>query len=139
MAETLRFNDVSGSAQVAIVTGAARGLGRTWALALAARGVRVVVNDNDPDRALVDGVVQEIAARGGVALADYHSVVDGNKVVQHALNHFKRVDILINVRTCFGDGGGGFNVFYVRIVMYGVCCMSMNRTRRSRAMRHSAR
>lgn len=85
-------------AQVAIVTGAARGLGRAWAIALAERGARVVVNDNDPDRSLVDGVVRAIREAGGTAAPDYHSVTDGAKVVQTALDHFKRVDILINVR-----------------------------------------
>lgn len=85
-------------AQVAVVTGAGRGLGRAWALALAERGARVVVNDNDADRSLVDGAVRAIREAGGTAVADYHSVTDGAKVVQTALNHFQRVDILINVR-----------------------------------------
>ena len=88
----------SGSAaQVAIVTGAGRGLGRAWAQALAARGVRVVVNDNDTDRSLVDAVVQNICSRGGVAVGDYHCVTDSAKIVKTAMEHFKRVDILINV------------------------------------------
>ena len=85
------------AAQVAIVTGAARGLGRAWAIALAERGVRVVVNDSDPDRRLVDEVVEFIAARGGAAVGDYHCVTDGDKIVENAMKHFKRVDILINV------------------------------------------
>lgn len=89
-------------AHVAIITGAGRGLGRAWALALAARGVRVVVNDNDPDRSLVDAVVSEIVNKAGVAVADYHSVVEGEKTVDAAMKRFKRVDILINVRVCVG-------------------------------------
>lgn len=97
-AAPLRFETRAGEPQVAIITGAARGLGRVWALALAARGVRVLVNDNDPDRGLVDAVVREITERGGEALADYSSVVNGADVVQHALQRWKRIDILINVR-----------------------------------------
>ena len=85
------------SAQVAIVTGAGRGLGRAWVQALAARGVRVVVNDNDGDRSLVDNVVQRIRQRGGVAVGDYHSTTHGEAIVKTAMDHFERVDILINV------------------------------------------
>ncbi|DBA04736.1 TPA: hypothetical protein N0F65_004373 [Lagenidium giganteum] len=92
------------AAHVAIITGSARGLGRAWALALAERGVRVVVNDNDPDHRLVDEVVQQIGARGGVAVADYHSVTDGKSIVDTAMKHFKRVDILINNATVIRDG-----------------------------------
>uniref|UniRef100_K3WTQ9 Ketoreductase domain-containing protein n=1 Tax=Globisporangium ultimum (strain ATCC 200006 / CBS 805.95 / DAOM BR144) TaxID=431595 RepID=K3WTQ9_GLOUD len=101
---TLSFGDGS-SAQVAIVTGAARGLGRSWALALAAHGVRVVVNDNDPDRSLVDAVVREIVNKGGVAVSDYHSVSeDATKIADNALKHFQRIDILINNATIIRDG-----------------------------------
>ncbi|CAI5722092.1 unnamed protein product [Hyaloperonospora brassicae] len=95
----------SGSAaHVAIVTGAGRGLGRAWAQTLADRGVRVVVNDNDTDRSLVDAVVQDICSRGGVAVGDYHCVTDGAKIVKTAMEHFKRVDILINNATVIRDG-----------------------------------
>ncbi|RLN94999.1 hypothetical protein BBJ28_00019978 [Nothophytophthora sp. Chile5] len=94
------------AAQVAVVTGAGRGLGKAWALALAARGARVVVNDNDPDRSLVDGVVQTIKSRGGVAVGDYNCVTDGAKIMETAITHFHRVDILINVcnATIIRDG-----------------------------------
>ncbi|RMX63034.1 hypothetical protein DD238_005182 [Peronospora effusa] len=85
------------SAQVAIVTGAGRGLGRAWVQALAARGVRVVVNDNDTDHSLVDDVVQNIRKRGGVAVGDYNSTTNGVEIVKTAIDHFKRVDILINI------------------------------------------
>lgn len=91
-------------AQVAIITGAARGLGKAWAFALAKRGARVVVNDNDPDRRLVDDVVQQIGAHGGKAIADYHSVTEGDKIVQTAMEAFGRVDILINNAAIIRDG-----------------------------------
>uniref|UniRef100_M4C148 SCP2 domain-containing protein n=1 Tax=Hyaloperonospora arabidopsidis (strain Emoy2) TaxID=559515 RepID=M4C148_HYAAE len=84
------------SAHVAIVTGAGRGLGRAWAQALASRGVRVVVNDNDVDRSLVEAVVQSICSGGGVAVGDFHCVTDGATIVKTAMENFKRVDILIN-------------------------------------------
>ncbi|CAI5746975.1 unnamed protein product [Peronospora destructor] len=92
------------SAQVAIVTGAGRGLGRAWVQALAARGIRVVVNDNDVDRSLVNDVVQSIRKRGGVAVGDYNSTTDGVEIVKTAIDYYKRVDILINNATIIRDG-----------------------------------
>lgn len=99
--------DTSGLAgRVAIVTGAGRGLGRTYALALAQRGVRVVVNDLGAD---VDGageiddaagqVVAEIKAAGGSAVANYASVTDASAVesmVAQTIDEYGRIDILIN-------------------------------------------
>jgi NAD(P)-dependent dehydrogenase (short-subunit alcohol dehydrogenase family) len=94
--------------QVSIVTGAgaASGLGRAYALFLAARGAKVVVNDLGvgPDgRGIVpvhaDRVVEEIVASGGEAIADGHSVTDppsAEAIVQAALDAWGRVDILIN-------------------------------------------
>jgi 3-hydroxy-3-methylglutaryl CoA synthase/NAD(P)-dependent dehydrogenase (short-subunit alcohol dehydrogenase family)/putative sterol carrier protein len=100
--------------QVAIVTGAGGGLGRVYALELAKRGAQVVVNDvsTELDEVLggardgtgastraADAVVQEIVAAGGEALANYDSVATqegGERIVQTALDHFGRVDILIN-------------------------------------------
>lgn len=92
--------------RVAIITGAGRGLGRTYALALAQRGARVVVNDPGSG---VDGagetddaageVVAEIRAAGGTAIANYASVTDQVGVelmVEETVERFGRVDILIN-------------------------------------------
>jgi NAD(P)-dependent dehydrogenase (short-subunit alcohol dehydrogenase family) len=92
--------------RVAIVTGAGGGLGRQHALALAARGARVLVNDLG---GAVDGaggsvtaaqaVVDEIRAAGGEALANGASVTDFAAVeamVQQAVDAWGRVDILVN-------------------------------------------
>lgn len=88
------------SGQVAIVTGAGSGLGKAYALWLAARGAAVVVNNRkhagQPSSAAA--VVAEIVARGGRAVADEHSVEDpksGKAMVKAALDNFGRVDILI--------------------------------------------
>jgi NAD(P)-dependent dehydrogenase (short-subunit alcohol dehydrogenase family)/putative sterol carrier protein/acyl dehydratase len=92
--------------QVAIVTGAGGGLGRTYALELARRGAKVVVNDlgSAPDGSgsspsPADAVVQEITHAGGTAIANYDSVVSpqgGERIVQTALDAFGRLDILVN-------------------------------------------
>lgn len=92
--------------QVAIVTGAGNGLGRSHALALASRGARVVVNDLGSQR---DGrgvnsdaaleVVRLIEQRGGEAMANHASVTDFDQVqamVQDVIERWGRVDILIN-------------------------------------------
>ncbi len=94
----LRFDN-----RVAIVTGAGNGLGRAHALLLAAHGAQVVVNDlggghtgGGKSSAAADKVVEEIKAAGGQAVANYDSVEDGAKIVQCALDSFKRIDIVVN-------------------------------------------
>ncbi|MGE0383357.1 MAG: SDR family NAD(P)-dependent oxidoreductase [Gammaproteobacteria bacterium] len=89
--------------RVAIVTGAGSGLGRAHALELARRGARVVVNDiggavdgSGLDAGPAQAVVAEILAAGGEAVADTHSVLDGEAVVQTAVDAFGSVDILVN-------------------------------------------
>jgi len=83
--------------RVAIVTGAGGGLGRAHAMALAARGAQVVVNDLGLAQAQT--VANEIASRGGRAMAIHGSVSDYNAVqnmVDRTVSEWSRVDILIN-------------------------------------------
>ncbi|WP_418131242.1 SDR family NAD(P)-dependent oxidoreductase [Variovorax sp. 375MFSha3.1] len=92
--------------RVAIVTGAGGGLGRQHALALAARGAKVVVNDLGGARdgsggsvSAAQAVVDEIKAAGGEAIANGASVTDFEAVqamVKEAVDAWGRVDILVN-------------------------------------------
>nr|CCA23793.1 peroxisomal multifunctional enzyme putative [Albugo laibachii Nc14] len=84
--------------KVAIITGAGAGLGRAYALLLASRGANVIVNDiSRSDRGTAaDDVVKEIRDKGGNAVADYNSVVDGENVVATALKHYNKIDIVVN-------------------------------------------
>jgi NAD(P)-dependent dehydrogenase (short-subunit alcohol dehydrogenase family) len=92
--------------RVAIVTGAGGGLGRAHALALAARGARVLVNDlggttagGGGSPAAAQAVVDQITAAGGQALANGASVTDPTAVaamVAQAVDAWGRVDILVN-------------------------------------------
>ena len=86
--------------RVALVTGAGKGLGRAYALWLAAHGARLVVNNRvHADRASsAQTVVAEIRAAGGDAVADEHGVeteAGGRAMVAAALQAYGRVDILI--------------------------------------------
>ena len=100
--DTISFDN-----RVAIVTGAGGGLGRTYALELARRGARVVVNDlggaidgsGEGASSPADTVVAEITAAGGEAVASYDSVATaegGEAITQTALDAFGTVDIVIN-------------------------------------------
>jgi NAD(P)-dependent dehydrogenase (short-subunit alcohol dehydrogenase family) len=89
---TMRFDD-----DVVIVTGAGQGLGREYALAFAARGASVVVNDIDP--AVAANVVSQITDAGGKAVADNHSVAnrEGAKaIVATAIEQFGKLTVLVN-------------------------------------------
>ena len=93
---------ISMDGQVAIVTGAGRGLGRSHALALAARGAKLVVNDLGDENGVsenANAVVAEIVAAGGEAIAHGASVADNAQVedmVAKTMEKWGRVDILIN-------------------------------------------
>ena len=104
--DELRFDG-----KVAIVTGAGRNLGREYALLLAARGARVVVNDLGVGISDTDGqaaapvenpahaVVDEIRAAGGEAIANTDTVATadgGDAIVQAALDAFGTVDVVVN-------------------------------------------
>jgi NAD(P)-dependent dehydrogenase (short-subunit alcohol dehydrogenase family) len=99
-------NDMRFDGQVAVITGAGRGLGREYALLLASRGARVVVNDfggsvtgdgSGHDPALA--VAREIIDRGGQAVADVNTVATpegGEAIVATALDTWGRIDVVIN-------------------------------------------
>ena len=92
--------------KVVVVTGAGGGIGRDFALAMAADGAKVVVNDvgasvsgEGRDAGPAQRVVDEIAAAGGEAAASTDSVADWDsaaRIVQCALDHFGRIDAVVN-------------------------------------------
>jgi NAD(P)-dependent dehydrogenase (short-subunit alcohol dehydrogenase family) len=89
-----------------IITGAARGLGRAYALAFAAEGANVVVNDigtslagEGRDTSAADGVVAEIIAGGGKALANYEDITDwdaAKRIVDAAVAEFGDLHVVVN-------------------------------------------
>ncbi len=91
------MGDKLNEGRVAIVTGAGQGIGRAHALALAADGAAVVVNDYAAEAA--NAVVEEIHASGGSAVASVGDVADwdhGAAMVEAAVAEFGRLDILVN-------------------------------------------
>jgi NAD(P)-dependent dehydrogenase (short-subunit alcohol dehydrogenase family) len=97
----LRFDD-----RVAVISGGGRGLGREYALLLASRGAKVVVNDpggsltgDGNDGGPAHDVVREIIAAGGQAVANTDSVAtaDGGKaIIDSAIENFGRIDVLVH-------------------------------------------
>lgn len=92
--------------RVAVITGAGNGLGRAYAIGMAAQGARIVVNDlgtsfdgQGKSRDAADAVVKTIKQSGGDAIASYDSVAteEGAKnIVQSAIDKYGRIDILVN-------------------------------------------
>jgi len=101
MSEPITFDG-----RVAVVTGAGGGLGKEYALELARRGARVVVNDlggavdgSGSSRGAADVVVDEIKGAGGEAMASYDSVATregGAAIIQTAVDGYGTVDIVVN-------------------------------------------
>lgn len=95
---TISFKD-----QVVVVTGAGGGLGKHYCLEYAKRGAKVVVNDlggslsgQGGDSKAADVLVDEIKKAGGIAVADYNNVLDGDKIIDTAIKAFGTVHIVIN-------------------------------------------
>ena len=99
-------NDLRFDERVAVITGAGGGLGKQYALLLAARGARIVVNDtggsvtgDGSNAEAATATAAEIRQRGGEAVADSHSVTSpegGMAIIDTALRTWGRVDIVIN-------------------------------------------
>ena len=89
-----------------IITGAARGLGRAYALAFAEEGANVVVNDigtslggDGRDTSAADAVVEEIRIAGGQAIANYEDVTDwdaAGRIVEAAIATFGDLHVVVN-------------------------------------------
>jgi NAD(P)-dependent dehydrogenase (short-subunit alcohol dehydrogenase family) len=100
------MNDMRFDEQVAVITGAGRGLGKQHALLLAARGARIVVNDLGgsvtgvgAEKDTAHATAREINDQGGEAVADVNSVATpegGQAIIDTALQTWGRVDILVN-------------------------------------------
>ncbi|HVW82261.1 MAG TPA: SDR family NAD(P)-dependent oxidoreductase [Mycobacteriales bacterium] len=98
--------EITFDGRVAIVTGAGGGLGRTYALEMARRGAKVVVNDlggsvdgTGGDDTAAQKVVDEIKSAGGEAVPSYDSVSTpegGENIVKTAVDAFGKVDVVIN-------------------------------------------
>ena len=103
MTKEEKVGDLDG--KVAIVTGAARGIGRSEAIMLAARGATVVVNDlggewdgTGSDDRPAQQVADEIVASGGAASANYDDVSDwegGQRLINQAIERHGRLDVLV--------------------------------------------
>jgi NAD(P)-dependent dehydrogenase (short-subunit alcohol dehydrogenase family) len=103
--------------RIALITGAAKGIGRQYALYFAAEGARVIVNNRRPtgspylpknsERTSAADVVAEIRAQGGSAVADFEDVTDwagGRRVVARAIEAFGDLHVVVNNAAYLWDG-----------------------------------
>jgi NAD(P)-dependent dehydrogenase (short-subunit alcohol dehydrogenase family) len=100
------MSDIRFDGKVALITGAGGGLGKTYALELAKRGAKIVVNDlggkadgTGASASMADAVVKEVEQLGSLAVANHDSVATpegGKAMVQAAIDNFGRIDIVIN-------------------------------------------
>lgn len=94
--------DIHFDNRVAVITGSGRGLGKSYALELSRRGVKIVANDcgtTDKGVKSADEVVELIKDSGGEAIADYNDIASAESarnVIDTALDNYGKVDILIN-------------------------------------------
>jgi NAD(P)-dependent dehydrogenase (short-subunit alcohol dehydrogenase family) len=92
-------NPIALHGQVAIVTGAARGIGRAIATTLASHGASILATDLSAEARLLDELVSEIEAQGGRAhacCADISRRAEVDAFVQSAIDTFGRIDVLVN-------------------------------------------
>jgi len=100
------MSDLRFDGRVAVVTGGGRGLGRAYALLLASRGAKVIVNDpgvtrhgDETTEIPAQDVADEIRSRGGEAVANLDSVATpegGQAIIDTAVSNYGKVDIVIN-------------------------------------------
>jgi len=95
--------DLRFDGKVAIITGAGNGLGKSHAKVLAKLGASILVNDLGTDKrgegsdsAIAEEVASEIRELGGDAIANNESVLDGQRIVEHAMDCFGAIDIVVN-------------------------------------------
>lgn len=93
-----RFDD-----RVVVVTGAALGLGRSHAKLFASLGAKVIANDlgvncdgSAGETHAIDDTVAVINAAGGIAVANYDSVENGERIIEQAMDEFGQVDVIVN-------------------------------------------
>lgn len=93
----MNYPDFSLNGQIALITGASRGIGHDVALAMANAGARVAVGARDMEA--LNSLVRKIEEEGGQALAlelDMRDINNIQQVVEQTVSHFGRIDILVN-------------------------------------------